>query len=155
MICLYLLFIEFSKRVLGCSVSWWLDLGCQVQAKSVGRFGTRCGNLTVDKMMFVLCNHVLCCDINVAWFGVLGFVAGVFSITRCGVQRYRGRNDWVRLLLLTFISFTLVCKCSGEYSIATWRDIDFATVQGVQHSHFFNYSRPVMKLRILDFALWR
>ncbi|XP_020237831.1 outer envelope pore protein 16-4, chloroplastic [Cajanus cajan] len=39
-------------------------------ANSVGSFGFRCG-----------------------------FVAGVFSITRCGVQKYRGRNDWVNGLI--------------------------------------------------------
>ncbi|CAI8603770.1 unnamed protein product [Vicia faba] len=28
-----------------------------------------------------------------------GLVAGVFSITRCGVQKYRRRNDWVNGLI--------------------------------------------------------
>ncbi|OMO81940.1 Mitochondrial inner membrane translocase subunit Tim17/Tim22/Tim23/peroxisomal protein PMP24 [Corchorus olitorius] len=27
-----------------------------------------------------------------------GFVAGVFTLTRCGLQRYRGQNDWVSTL---------------------------------------------------------
>ncbi|WVY97460.1 hypothetical protein V8G54_029611 [Vigna mungo] len=37
---------------------------------------------------------------SVRSFGIrCGFVAGVFSITRCGVQKYRGRNDWVNGLI--------------------------------------------------------
>ncbi|XP_050235666.1 outer envelope pore protein 16-4, chloroplastic [Mercurialis annua] len=39
-------------------------------AKSVGRYGFQCG-----------------------------LVAGVFTVTRCGIQRYRRKNDWVNALL--------------------------------------------------------
>ncbi|KAK7277750.1 hypothetical protein RJT34_22766 [Clitoria ternatea] len=39
-------------------------------ANSVGKFGIRCG-----------------------------LVAGVFSVTRCGVQKYRRQNDWVNGLI--------------------------------------------------------
>ncbi|KAF7818202.1 outer envelope pore protein 16-4, chloroplastic [Senna tora] len=41
-----------------------------LQANSVGRFGLQCG-----------------------------LVAGMFSITRCGIQRYRERDDWVNGLI--------------------------------------------------------
>ncbi|XP_061347297.1 outer envelope pore protein 16-4, chloroplastic isoform X2 [Gastrolobium bilobum] len=34
-------------------------------------------------------------------FGIrCGLVAGLYSITRCGIQSYRKQNDWVELLLL-------------------------------------------------------
>ncbi|KAL1197855.1 Outer envelope pore protein 16-4 [Cardamine amara subsp. amara] len=39
-------------------------------AKSVGRFGLQCG-----------------------------LVSGVFTLTHCGLQRYRGKNDWVNALV--------------------------------------------------------
>ncbi|KAG2697473.1 hypothetical protein I3843_07G106800 [Carya illinoinensis] len=39
-------------------------------AKSVGKFGFQCG-----------------------------LVAGIYTMTRCGIQRYRGRNDWVNGLV--------------------------------------------------------
>ncbi|XAR58432.1 hypothetical protein NMG60_11013817 [Bertholletia excelsa] len=28
-----------------------------------------------------------------------GLFAGVFSVTRCGIQRYRNKNDWVNALM--------------------------------------------------------
>ncbi|KAG4995842.1 hypothetical protein AAZX31_10G018300 [Glycine max] len=56
-------------------------------AKSVGRFGTRCG-----------------------------FVAGVFSITRCGVQRYRGRNDWVNGLIGGAVAGAAAAAAAGTRS---------------------------------------
>ncbi|XP_021907113.1 outer envelope pore protein 16-4, chloroplastic [Carica papaya] len=28
-----------------------------------------------------------------------GLVAGIFTMTHCGIQRYRGRNDWVNALV--------------------------------------------------------
>ncbi|AES61770.2 outer envelope pore protein [Medicago truncatula] len=36
-----------------------------------------------------------------------GLVAGVFSITRCGVKKYRGRNDWVSLFVCLFVTSVL------------------------------------------------
>ncbi|AEE80406.2 Mitochondrial import inner membrane translocase subunit Tim17/Tim22/Tim23 family protein [Arabidopsis thaliana] len=39
-------------------------------AKSIGRFGFQCG-----------------------------LVSGVFTMTHCGLQRYRGKNDWVNALV--------------------------------------------------------
>ncbi|KAL9318137.1 hypothetical protein ACSQ67_014654 [Phaseolus vulgaris] len=43
-------------------------------------------------------------------FGIrCGFVAGVFSITRCGVQKYRGRNDWLGLCPLRIVQRSSWC----------------------------------------------
>ncbi|XP_052731300.1 outer envelope pore protein 16-4, chloroplastic isoform X2 [Vigna angularis] len=59
---------------------------------------------------------------SVRSFGIrCGFVAGVFSITRCGVQKYRGRNDWVSHFI-----FCCSCKalfCYGFHIAYIWSHI--------------------------------
>lgn len=44
------------------------------------------------------CSHQLLICISPAGF-TSGLVAGIFTMTHCGIQRYRGRNDWVSCII--------------------------------------------------------
>ncbi|XP_056158896.1 outer envelope pore protein 16-4, chloroplastic isoform X1 [Syzygium oleosum] len=39
-----------------------------------------------------------------------GLVAGVFTVTRCGIQRYRRRDDWVSIIATCFPVLELIFK---------------------------------------------
>ncbi|PWA35666.1 hypothetical protein CTI12_AA607400 [Artemisia annua] len=41
----------------------------------------------------------LFCDIHFLLLSCLGLFAGIFSFTRCGIRRYRKKNDWVNALV--------------------------------------------------------
>ncbi|MED6155535.1 hypothetical protein PIB30_006037 [Stylosanthes scabra] len=45
-----------------------------------------------------------------------GVVAGVFSITRCGVQRYRNKNDWVNGLIAGAVAGAAVGVRTRSYT---------------------------------------
>ncbi|RDX90693.1 Outer envelope pore protein 16-4, chloroplastic, partial [Mucuna pruriens] len=76
--------VEAIIRVGAAGVIWGLCAG-PYDARQQGLTGTAKASFVAN---------------SVRRFGVrCGFVAGVFSITRCGVQKYRRRNDWVNGLI--------------------------------------------------------
>ncbi|KAB1202331.1 Outer envelope pore protein 16-4, chloroplastic [Morella rubra] len=54
---------------------------------------------------------------TIAKFGFqCGLVAGIYGATRCGIQRYRGRNDWVNGLVAGAIAGAAVAARTRSWT---------------------------------------
>ncbi|OIW12970.1 hypothetical protein TanjilG_15419 [Lupinus angustifolius] len=93
--------VESSIRVSAAGAIWGLCLG-PYQANQRGLKG-------MDKAFFVA---------NATGrFGLkCGFIAGVFSATRCGLQKHRGRQDWVNGFIAGGITGAAVAAGTRNWS---------------------------------------
>ncbi|XP_019427765.1 PREDICTED: outer envelope pore protein 16-4, chloroplastic-like [Lupinus angustifolius] len=93
--------VESSIRVATAGAIWGCCLG-PYQANQRGLKG-------MDKALFVA---------NATGkFGLkCGFIAGVFSVTRCGLRRHRGRQDWVNGFIAGGITGAAVAVASRNRS---------------------------------------
>ncbi|KAF7154600.1 hypothetical protein RHSIM_Rhsim01G0285300 [Rhododendron simsii] len=77
-------------------------------ANSAGRFGSMCGQ-AFEAMEVALTSEL---------FPNTGVFAGVFSLTRCGIQRYRNKNDWCTPPLLRVGD-----PCEKQWCMADVKDV--------------------------------
>ncbi|KAF3577659.1 hypothetical protein DY000_02031870 [Brassica cretica] len=64
-------------------------------AKSIGKIGFQCGKIHWQNRVSMRTPLFCCCF----WVLLSGIVSGIFTLTNCGLQRYRGKSDWVNALV--------------------------------------------------------
>ncbi|XP_070664689.1 outer envelope pore protein 16-4, chloroplastic isoform X2 [Malus domestica] len=66
-------------------------------ARSAGTFGVQYGKAHMYHLcsLFLFCFVLFFCLLCSERHWVEGLVAGICTLTHCGLQRYRGKSDWV------------------------------------------------------------
>ncbi|OMO63847.1 hypothetical protein CCACVL1_22234 [Corchorus capsularis] len=69
-----------------------------------------------------------------------GFVAGVFTLTRCGLQRYRGQNDWKNSLIVGAVAGAAVAAATRSWSQLCFHDVCIPEIHFNIRLHFYSSS---------------